>query len=180
MEEGEIEQEVVSALDQEARPADQEDDKDALSGEYLQFGRMWTGRNTGIPDDEIYKLLKRHKHDLHGVPLVKRGDTYRYMLKRLGEKMRRKMKSKLQQYIEATNRLRLMKVTKSTLFDLARRLTSKSGLAMHISSARQGLSSLGVLRQVCRSTEASSLLLSQEFFSLKKPQKQRKVLSLRV
>lgn len=115
MEEGEIEQEVISALDQEARPADNEDDKDALTGEYAQFGRRWTGRNTGIPDEEILRLLKRHKHDLHGVPVVKRGDTYRYLLKRLGDKMRKKMKSRQAEYIKVTNRLRLMKVIKPIL-----------------------------------------------------------------
>jgi len=116
MEEGEIEQEIVSALDEEARERERDEEKDRLSGTYVPFQRAWTGRNTGISDEDIKKLLKRHKLDLHGVPLVKRGDTYRYLLKGLGEKMRKKLKSKLAEYNEAVNWQRLIKVMHLPIF----------------------------------------------------------------
>ncbi|TVY75609.1 Helicase required for RNAi-mediated heterochromatin assembly [Lachnellula suecica] len=108
MEEGEIEQEIISALDQETRGQESEVDKDGLTGIYVPFGRTHTGRYSGIPDDDMNKLLRKHK-DLHGVPVGKRGDLYRWLLKRLGEKMRRKMKNKLGAYNHACDKVRLTK-----------------------------------------------------------------------
>jgi len=108
LEEGEIEQEVVSALDQEVRG--EQFDRDGLTGTYIPFTRTHTGRNTGIPDEEIRKLLRREIYrDLHGIPLGKRGDIYRYLLKQLDRKMRKKMRSRLSQYNEAVDKLRLIK-----------------------------------------------------------------------
>ena len=110
LEEGEIEQVVVSALDQEAR-GDQFE-RDGLTGTYIHFSRTHTGRNTGVPDEEIRKLLRKgHQgsRDLHAVPIGKRGDTYRYLLKQLDKKMRKNMKLRLSEYNDAVNKFRLTK-----------------------------------------------------------------------
>ena len=111
LEEGEVEQEVVSALDQEVRGEqfDREADKDGLTGTYMPFARTHTGRNTGVPDEEIRQLLRKGGRDLHAVPYGKRGDTYRYLLRQLDKKMRKKMKLQLSQYNDAVDKLRLTK-----------------------------------------------------------------------
>ncbi|TVY89198.1 Helicase required for RNAi-mediated heterochromatin assembly [Lachnellula willkommii] len=110
LEEGEVEQEVVLALDQEVRGEhfDREADKDGLTGTYVRFNRMYTGRNTGVLDDDIKKLLRKHR-DLQAVPHSKRGDMYRYLLKQLDRNMRKKMKLQLSQYNDAIDKLRLTK-----------------------------------------------------------------------
>jgi helicase required for RNAi-mediated heterochromatin assembly 1 len=109
LEEGEIEQEVVSALDEEVRG--EKFDRDGLSGTYIPFTRTHTGRNTGIPDEEIRKLLRKGNgnRDLHAVPIGKRGDTYRYLLRQLDKKMRKRLRSRLSQYNDAVDKLRLTK-----------------------------------------------------------------------
>jgi hypothetical protein len=112
LEEGDIEMEQLRDLEAEAGALRQDESgpKEALTGTWLGFTREASGRDTGVEDKEIKKLLQ-HNKSLHGIPAAKRGDTYRYLVRKLDSKMKRDLKTLLAQYRRDVDNLRIAKVT---------------------------------------------------------------------
>jgi hypothetical protein len=112
LEEGDIEMEQLKDLEAEAGALRQDESgpKEALAGTWLGFTREAIGRDTGIEDKEIKRLLATNK-SLHGIPAAKRGDTYRYLVRKLDSKMKRDLKALLAQYRRDVDNLRIAKVS---------------------------------------------------------------------
>jgi hypothetical protein len=87
--------------------------KEGLSSTWLGFARSVNGRDTGVEDKEIKKLLASNK-TLHGIPASKRGDTYRYLVRKLDSKMKRDLKYLLMKYRKDVDNLRIAKVGQET------------------------------------------------------------------
>ncbi|KAH6674807.1 P-loop containing nucleoside triphosphate hydrolase protein [Halenospora varia] len=111
MEEGDLEQEQLQELENEAATDtrdDRDSDREALKGTWLGFSRTVTGRDTGVEDKEIKKILATHK-DLHNIPVAKRGDIYRYWVEKLNRKMKKELKLLMAEYRKAIDNLKLTK-----------------------------------------------------------------------
>ncbi|KAF4633146.1 hypothetical protein G7Y89_g4966 [Cudoniella acicularis] len=118
MEEGDIEQEQLQELEAEAGALTQEardSDREALKGTWLGFSRTVTGRDTGIEDREVKKLLTSHS-SLHNIPLAKRGNVYRYFVHKLNSKMRRELKTNFAEYKTAVENARLARWSANVSF----------------------------------------------------------------
>jgi hypothetical protein len=115
LEEGDIEQEQLKDMEAEAGALrqDENDIKEALSGTWLPFSREVNGRDTGMEDKEIKKLLFVNK-SLHGILAAKRGDIYRYLIRKLDSKMKRDLKGLLAKYRRDVDNLRIAKVSDET------------------------------------------------------------------
>ncbi|RDL41661.1 p-loop containing nucleoside triphosphate hydrolase [Venustampulla echinocandica] len=105
MEEGDIEKEQLRELEMEAQTnihEEKESNREALTGKWLGFIRTVNGRGSGIDDRDIKKLLSA-SNSLHSIPAPKRGDVYRYLVKKLDNKMRRELRARLVKYREAVD-----------------------------------------------------------------------------
>lgn len=112
MEEGDIEQEQLRDLEVEAQTnfhEEKDTSREALAGKWLGFIRTVNGKNTGADDRDIKRLLSVSK-SLHGIPTSKRGDVYRYFLKKLDSKLRKELRVRLVKYREAVEAYHFAKV----------------------------------------------------------------------
>ncbi|KAG9231336.1 P-loop containing nucleoside triphosphate hydrolase protein [Amylocarpus encephaloides] len=109
LEEGDIETEQLKELEDEVgAQAREEADRECLSGQWVQFMRTKNGRDTGIPDKNIKALLHKNGY-LHGIPAARRGDVYRYWVRKLDAMVRRELRILLDKYARDVNDLRLAK-----------------------------------------------------------------------
>ncbi|KAH7390349.1 hypothetical protein BKA64DRAFT_757595 [Cadophora sp. MPI-SDFR-AT-0126] len=106
LEDADIEYEQLQELALETAEAGGPDEKDpdfGLDGNWLGFGRKFTGRhNTPIIDSTMRRKLSRCK-DLFEIPVAERGQMYRYFEKQVNSVMMQKMQEflpKYQQYVE--------------------------------------------------------------------------------
>ena len=115
LEEGDIEQEQLKDLEAEAGALrdDEKSDREALRGPRLVFLRESNGRDSGLEDKEVKRLLSANK-SLHSIPAAKRGATYRYLVKKLDNKIKRDLKDLLSKYRKDVDRLTIAKVSDKT------------------------------------------------------------------
>jgi hypothetical protein len=109
MEEGDIEREQLQELEEEVAADTKDRELEALTGIWVPFNRTVTGRDTGMDDREIKKLLASKK-SLHKIPTAKRGDVYRYFIKKLNREMKRSLRVLFEDYQKATKDLQFARV----------------------------------------------------------------------